>query len=80
MAPLVLFGTLVTHLFGGSADREGTTIQMGGILAEALGRTLRVSTKDRNMLLIYGISGGFGSILEHRLLELCSVWKCSRLG
>lgn len=34
MAPLVLFGTLVTHLFGGSAGREGTAVQMGGSLAE----------------------------------------------
>lgn len=29
MAPLVLIGTLVTHLFGGSAGREGTAVQMG---------------------------------------------------
>lgn len=62
MAPLVLFGTLITHLFGGSAGREGTAVQMGGSLAEALGRLLRVSAKDRKMLLICGISGGFGSI------------------
>ncbi|WP_420831127.1 chloride channel protein [Paenibacillus artemisiicola] len=47
---------------GGSAGREGTAIQMGGSLAETLGRTLRVNAKDRKMLLICGISGGFGSI------------------
>jgi H+/Cl- antiporter ClcA len=34
MAPLVLFGTLVTHLFDGSVGREGTTVQMGGSLSE----------------------------------------------
>jgi H+/Cl- antiporter ClcA len=62
MAPLVLFGTLVTHLFGGSAGREGTAVQMGGSLAEAFGRILKVSAKDRKILLICGISGGFGSI------------------
>ncbi|RYD29865.1 MAG: voltage-gated chloride channel protein, partial [Verrucomicrobiaceae bacterium] len=33
MAPLVLLGTLVTHLFGGSAGREGTAVQMGGSVA-----------------------------------------------
>ncbi|NGM84346.1 voltage-gated chloride channel family protein [Paenibacillus sp. 7124] len=62
MAPLVLFGTLVTHLFGGSAGREGTAVQMGGSLAEWFGRLLRVRPADRKILLICGISGGFGSI------------------
>lgn len=62
MAPLVLLGTWITHLFGGSAGREGTAVQMGGSLAEALGRLLRVSAADRRLLLICGISGGFGSI------------------
>ena len=36
MAPLVLVGTLITHLFGGSAGREGTAVQMGASLADAL--------------------------------------------
>lgn len=62
MAPLVLFGTLITHLFGGSAGREGTAVQMGGSLAEAFGKLSRVSPVDRRILLICGISGGFGSI------------------
>ncbi|WP_410768692.1 voltage-gated chloride channel family protein [Fontibacillus sp. BL9] len=62
MAPLVLFGTIVTHLFGGSAGREGTAVQMGGSLAEWFGKLLRVGPVDRKILLICGISGGFGSI------------------
>lgn len=62
MAPLVLFGTLVTHLFGGSAGREGTAVQMGGSLSEWFGKLLRVNPADRKILLICGISGGFGSI------------------
>lgn len=62
MAPLVLFGTLVSHLFGASVGREGTAVQMGGSLAEGLGRLLRIGSADRKILLICGISGGFGSI------------------
>lgn len=62
MAPLVLFGTLVTHLFGGSAGREGTAVQMGGSLAEGFGKLIRISPLDRKILLMCGISGGFGSI------------------
>ena len=41
MAPMVLAGTLITHLFGGSAGREGTAVQMGGSLASQIGRMLR---------------------------------------
>ncbi|WP_339253858.1 voltage-gated chloride channel family protein [Paenibacillus sp. FSL P2-0136] len=62
MAPLVLGGTLITHLFGGSAGREGTAVQMGGSLADALGRWLRIGPLDRRILLMCGISSGFGSI------------------
>lgn len=62
MAPLVLLGTLVTHLFGGSAGREGTAVQMGGSLAEWFGKLIKISSMDRKILLMCGISGGFGSI------------------
>ncbi|RTE05537.1 voltage-gated chloride channel protein [Paenibacillus whitsoniae] len=62
MAPLVLLGTLLTHLFGGSAGREGTAVQMGGSLSEAVGRALKVDGIDRQILLMCGISSGFGSV------------------
>ncbi|MGG4102498.1 voltage-gated chloride channel family protein [Paenibacillus lautus] len=62
MAPLVLIGTLITHLFGGSAGREGTAVQMGGSLSEWFGKLIHVTPADRKILLICGISGGFGSI------------------
>lgn len=62
MAPLVLFGTIITHLFGGSAGREGTAIQMGASLADGLRRALRLSGEDRRLLIMAGISGGFGAV------------------
>ena len=62
MAPLVLIGTLVTHLFGGSAGREGTAIQMGASLADSLRRLLHLNLADRRLLIMAGISGGFGSV------------------
>jgi len=46
MAALVLFGTLATHLFGGSAGREGTAVQMGGSLADQLTRPLKLSHEE----------------------------------
>lgn len=62
MAPLVLLGTLVTHLFGGSAGREGTAVQMGGSLADMLVRLLRVGRENRRLMLMCGIASGFGAV------------------
>lgn len=62
MAPLVLFGTLVTHLFGGSAGREGTAVQMGGAIADQFTKLFRFSNDDRRILIIIGISAGFASV------------------
>ncbi len=62
MAPLVLIGTVATHLFGGSAGREGTAIQMGGSIAAEVGRRLRLDAVDTRQLLTAGVAGGFGAV------------------
>lgn len=62
MAPLVLLGTVMTHLFGGSAGREGTAVQMGGSFASAVGKLLRLNASDTRTLLMAGIAGGFGAV------------------
>jgi H+/Cl- antiporter ClcA len=62
MAPLILVGTLVTHLFGGSAGREGTAVQMGGSLASAYGRLCRFGEENMRVLLMAGVAAGFGSV------------------
>ncbi|GAA3962199.1 voltage-gated chloride channel family protein [Hymenobacter antarcticus] len=62
LVPLVLGGTLATHLGGGSAGREGTAVQMGGALADQLTRWLGLRPRDRRLLLIAGMSAGFASV------------------
>jgi H+/Cl- antiporter ClcA len=67
MTPLILIGTFITHLFGGSAGREGTAVQTGAALADQLTRILRkfrlgFGERDRRTLLMAGISAGFGSV------------------
>ena len=62
MAPLVLIGTLGTHLFGGSAGREGTAVQMGGSIAAAFGRFFRINAANLRLLLMAGVAAGFGSV------------------
>lgn len=62
MAPLVLVGTLVTHLFGGSAGREGTAIQMAASLSDIFTKPLRMSGRERRILLRASIAGGFAAV------------------
>ena len=62
MAPLVLIGTVVTHLFGGSAGREGTAVQMGGSIADQLSKYIKFSEFERKLLIMSGISAGFASV------------------
>lgn len=62
MAPLVLFGTLMTHLFGGSAGREGTAVQMGGTLSDGIGRLFKLDSASQRIVIMCGISSGFGSV------------------
>lgn len=62
MAPLVYIGTIATHLFGGSAGREGTALQMAGAIADQLSRPLRLEDSERRILVIAAIAAGFGSV------------------
>lgn len=62
MAPFVYLGTIVTHLFGGSAGREGTALQMAAAIADQFTKPLKLSTSDRKILLIAAVAGGFGSV------------------
>lgn len=62
MTPLILLGTFLTHLFGGSAGREGTALQTGASLADQLTGPLRLSPVQRRILLMAGVSAGFGSV------------------
>ncbi len=62
MAPLILFATLGTHLFGGSVGREGTAVQMGGSMASAWGKILKLHPQQMRVLLICGVAAGFGSV------------------
>jgi H+/Cl- antiporter ClcA len=70
MAPMVLLGTTISHLFGGSAGREGSALQMSAAIADRLTSTLRLSpivgvaspTENRSILLTAAISSGFASV------------------
>lgn len=62
MAPLVVLGTVVTHLLGGSAGREGTAVQLGGSLASAVARLFHLDPPGIRVLLMAGVAAGFGAV------------------
>lgn len=80
MAPLVLLGTILTHLFGGSAGREGTAIQMASSLADWLQRRLGLRREDRRLMLMAGISGGFGSVFGTPIAGFVFGLEVQRVG
>ncbi len=63
MAPLIFITTLLTHLVGGSAGREGTALQMSAALADRIANFFTVNLKNRRWVLMAGLSGGFSAAL-----------------
>ena len=62
MGPLVFIGTILTHLFGGSAGREGTAVQIGGSISAFIGKRLHLQENEMRILLISGVAAGFGAV------------------
>ncbi len=63
MAPMIFIGTILTHLFGGSAGREGTAIQMGASISDQITGFLGIAKHERIYLLAAGSAAGFGSAI-----------------
>lgn len=62
MAPLIFISTVITHLFGGSAGREGAALQLGGSIGNQLGRWFRMDEQDKRVLVMCGMSAAFSAL------------------
>nr|WP_086938343.1 voltage-gated chloride channel family protein [Thaumasiovibrio occultus] len=62
MGPLVLVTTVITHLFGGSAGREGTAVQIGGAATQWLSKCFKLNEADMRIMLMAGVASGFGAV------------------
>ncbi|HET6224809.1 MAG TPA: voltage-gated chloride channel family protein [Bacteroidia bacterium] len=80
MAPFIYLTTVVTHLFGGSAGREGTAVQMGGSMADQFARLLKFNTSDRKLILIAGIAAGFSAVFGTPLAGIVFGWEVVDIG
>lgn len=80
MAPLVFLGTVLTHLFGGSVGREGTGVQIGGTIGNALSKILKCSTYEKKILLISGVAAGFSSVFGTPITGTIFALEISNIG
>lgn len=62
LVPLIYVATVITHMFGGSAGREGAAFQIGGGVGALFGRGMKLDKSDRHTLIMAGMSAGFASL------------------
>ena len=62
MAPLIFVSTLITHLCGGSAGREGAALQLGGSIGNGIGRLFRLDERDKHVMIMSGMSAAFSAL------------------
>ncbi|MDE7418313.1 MAG: chloride channel protein [Lachnospiraceae bacterium] len=62
MAPLIFISTLITHLCGGSAGREGAALQLGGSIGNGIGHLFRFDEKDKHIMIMCGMSAAFSAL------------------
>lgn len=62
LAPVIFLSTVITHLFGGSAGREGAALQLGGCIGSFIGRAVKLNEKDMHLAVMCGMSGLFSAL------------------
>ena len=61
-APLIFISTILTHMAGGSAGREGAALQLGGSTAAFIGRKIRLDGKDHRVMVMCGMAAAFSAL------------------
>ena len=80
MAPGILISTVLTHLLGGSAGREGAALQLGGSLGSAMGKLFRLSEKDMHVMVLCGMSAVFSALFATPLTAAVFVIEVISVG
>lgn len=62
MIPLIFLSTVITHMLGGSAGREGAALQLGGSMGYNIGRLFRLKKRSRHIIVMSGMSAVFAAL------------------
>ncbi|WP_290716971.1 chloride channel protein [Anaerotignum sp.] len=79
-APLIFFSTVVTHLLGGSAGREGAALQLGGSIASSFGRTMELDEKEERIMTMCGMAAGFSALFGTPLTSVVFAMEVITVG
>lgn len=79
-APLIFFSTVVTHLLGGSAGREGAALQLGGSIASSFGRMWELNEKDERIMTMCGMAAGFSALFGTPLTSVIFAMEVITVG
>ncbi|MGN0145372.1 MAG: chloride channel protein [Clostridium sp.] len=63
LIPLIMVSTWITHLFGGSAGREGVAVQIGAAVADTVGRNIKIKNA-RRIFIVTGMAAGFAGLFQ----------------
>jgi H+/Cl- antiporter ClcA len=80
MVPLIFFSTVITHLFGGSAGREGAALQLGGSIGFRLGKWLHLNGKDIHIAVLCGMAGCFSALFGTPVTAVVFVLEVVTVG
>lgn len=80
MAPLIFVGTVITHLLGGSAGREGAALQLGGSIGYNLGRLFRLNAGDSHIIVMSGMSAVFAALFGTPLTAVFFALEVTSVG
>lgn len=62
LSPLIFIGTVITHLFGGSAGREGAALQLGGSVGSTIGRLFKIDKNNMKIVIMCGMAAVFSAL------------------
>ncbi len=80
MAPLIFISTILTHMFGGSAGREGAALQLGGSIGNQIGRWFHLDDEDTELIVMCGMSAAFSSIFGTPLAAVIFAMEVGSIG
>ncbi len=80
LLPTVFIGSVLTHLCGGSAGREGAALQMGGSLSAILTRVFKLNSNQQKILTVAGMAGFFSALFGTPLGAVIFAIEVVRVG